>query len=633
MCGICGIIDYNKNASYVNEALIHKMCIELEHRGPDDEGIFVSEGDVRVGLGHRRLSIIDLSMAGHQPMFNEDKTISIVFNGEIYNYAELRIELEEKGHLFKSHTDTETLLHLYEEYGADECLKRLRGMFAFALWDSSKKTLFLARDRAGKKPLLYYHRNGIFCFASEFTAILASGVVEKDINYSGVDYYFTYGYIPAPFTIYRGVFKLPSAHMLILKDNNVFLKKYWEIDYSKKINISEHDAKDELMRLVKEAVEIRLHSDVPVGAFLSGGIDSSTVVALMSQLSASKVKTFSVGFDDKNYNELKYARKVAEAFGTEHHEFIVKPKALEILPLLTERYGEPYADSSCIPTFYVAHETKKFVTVALSGDGGDESFAGYERYYAMLIAELLQKMPTSFRRFMRLISRCLPDASDSKNTLRRIRRFFDAASLPFLHRYMRWIGIFNQELKSSVYSPGFTRKINFTASAKLTQRYLDGYTVSNALDCLLSADVHMYLPDDLLVKVDIASMANSLETRSPLLDQKVMEFAASLPAHYKLNKTTGKYILKKAAADLLPRDNIHRVKMGFGVPVGKWFRAELKDFLIDNLLSAPALKRGYFNPKTVKFMVKSHIDKTRDYTFQLWAMLMFELWHKRFIDN
>ncbi len=396
MCGICGIIDYT-GSDKVNAQAIQRMCVAMKHRGPDNEGTYINKNSPRVGLGHRRLSIIDLSSVGHQPMSNEAGSVYMIFNGEVYNFQDLRIELIKKGHIFKSNTDTETVIHLYEEYDED-CVKYLRGMFAFAIWDSEKQALFLARDRVGKKPLLYSHTNGVFSFASEFLALLESEQVKKQINYEAINCYLTFGYIPAPLTIYKEIFKLLPAHYLILKDNKITIKQYWQLDYSKKIDISEDEAAEEILRLLKEAVKIRLYSDVPLGAFLSGGIDSSTVVALMSQLSGKKVKTFSIGFEESDYNELKYARNIAKRFDTEHNEFIVKPKASEILPLLVERYGEPYADSSCIPTYYVSQQTRRYVTVALNGDGGDELFAGYERYQGMLLAEAFNRMPELFRK-------------------------------------------------------------------------------------------------------------------------------------------------------------------------------------------------------------------------------------------
>lgn len=631
MCGICGMISdgaYNIN----NRDTLNRMCVAMAHRGPDDQGIYLGKNNPSVGLGHRRLSIIDLSSAAHQPMANEDGTVWIVVNGEIYNYLDLRSELINKGHTFKSNTDTEIIVHLYEEYG-DDCVKHLRGMFALAIWDEKKKILFLARDRIGKKPLLYSYVNGVFCFASEFAALLESGVVKKEINQEAIDYYLTFGYIPAPLTIYRNVFKLLPAHKLILKDGEISLSQYWQLDYFPKINISEEEAKQEILRLLKEAVKLRLHSDVPLGAFLSGGIDSSTVVAMMSQLSNSKVKTFSIGFEDSDYSELKYARNIATRYRTEHYEFIVKPDALQILPLLVERYGEPYADSSCIPTYYVAKETKRFVTVALNGDGGDESFAGYERYYAMLIANLLGYLPGPGKVFLKKFSALLPDSIESKSKLRRLKRFTEAAFLPAYRRYARWVGIFNDSLKKEIYSAGFAKNLNSFDSVNLIRPFFDHNGPEAGLDAFLNTDVHTYLPDDLLVKVDILSMANALECRSPFLDHKLMEFAARLPVRYKLKGSIRKYILKKAVEnELVPKKNIYREKMGFGMPIGRWLRGENKDFLKETLLGGSFLKRGYFNPKAIKFLVEEHIQGRKDYSFNLWALLMLELWHQRFMD-
>lgn len=624
MCGICGIIDNNN----INEDLLHKMCAELKHRGPDDEGVFLNKGIPSVGLGHRRLSIIDLSSSGHQPMPNEDKTIWIVFNGEIYNYRELRSQLENKGHKFISHTDTETIIHLYEEYG-ENCVKYLRGMFAFVIWDKRSKTLLLARDRVGKKPLLYYHQDNKFCFASEFGALLATNLINKEINLEAIDYYLTFGYIPAPLSIYKNVFKLPPAHILLLKDNNLTLRKYWELDYSSKIKISEQEAAEEILKLLKEAVKIRLYSDVPLGAFLSGGIDSSTIVGLMSQLSSNKVKTFSIGFEEKDYSELEYARNIAQRFDTDHHEFIVKPKALEILPLLVQRYGEPYADSSCIPTYYVSQQTRQYVTVALNGDGGDESFAGYERYQAMLIAN---RIPNMIKVIASAFAAALPDSINSKNRLRRIKRFINGANLSIPERYVKWAGIFNENLKSDIYTGTFIKSLSSENPIKFIETFLNNPGNLKLLDALLQTDINTYLPGDLLVKVDITSMANSLEARSPFLDHKLMEFAAKLPVEYKIKKYTKKYILKKTIKDLIPKKNIHRRKMGFGVPVGEWLRDGLKGFLCETLLSGRSLQRGYFKPEAIKEIVHLHIEKKKDYTFGLWALLMLELWHQRFID-
>lgn len=630
MCGICGIINTGENAG-PDEALVRRMCKAISHRGPDDEGVYAEKSGISAVLGHRRLSIIDLSQAGHQPMSNEDATIWLVLNGEIYNYKELRDELKNKGHIFKSNTDTETVIHLYEEYGKD-CVKLLRGMFAFAIWDKKKQSLILARDRVGKKPLLYYHGNGKLIFASEFSGLLESGYVKKEIDHEAIHYYLTFGYIPAPLTIYKGVRKLLPAHTLVFENNELKIDRYWSLDYSSKLEIGESEAARRTIELLTEAVKIRLNSDVPLGAFLSGGIDSSVVVALMSRLSDRKVKTFSIGFNEAGYSELEYARNIAKKYNTEHNEFIVKPNAIEVLPLLVERYGEPYADSSCIPSYYVSLETKRYVTVALNGDGGDESFAGYERYQGMLMSDAYQNIPAMLRSGIRSLGGLLPDSINAKNRLRNIKRFLLAADLPTMHRYLRWIGVFDTNSKGSLYSDDFKNRVSGKDPAIFLEPHFETSRKLNMVDRALSADTNMYLPNDLLVKMDIASMANSLEARSPFLDHKVMEFAASLPAGYKIKNYVKKYILKKAIKGLVPDENVYRRKMGFGIPVGEWFRKEMKGFLCETVLSKAAAARNYFNIDAVKEMADNHIERRADHTYQLWALLMLELWHKRFID-
>lgn len=607
------------------------MLEAMAHRGPDDEGIYTAAG---VCLGHRRLSIIDLSSAGHQPLANEDKTIWVILNGEIYNYKDLRLELDKKGHVFTSHSDTEVIVHLYEEEGED-CVKSLAGMFAFAIWDVKKKLLLLARDRIGKKPLLYSYINENFCFASEFSGLLKSNLIKRELNPEALDYYLTFGYIPAPLTIYKNVFKLLPAHILIFKDGQMRIEKYWQLDYENKIDISEKDAQEQVLRLLLDAVRIRLYSDVPLGAFLSGGIDSSVIVGLMSEISRQRIKTFSIGFDESDYNELRFARNIAKHFTTEHHEFIVKPKALEILPMLVEHYGEPYADPSCIPTYYLSKMCKQYVTVALNGDGGDESFAGYERYQAMVFSERLNRLPRILKNGLSLISRkSIPQSLDGKKFFSKMRRFFDAIALPIDKRYMRWIGVIDDELKKKVYSEDLLNLTkNFSTSKFFKQHLYNNSKKSGLVDRLINLDTATYLPNDLLVKVDIASMANALEVRSPFLDHRLMEFVASLPSGFKLKGFAQKYILKKVAAKVIPHRNIHRSKQGFGVPVGMWFRHELREFLCDNLFSQEFLKYGYFSPGFIKEMVNQHVSNRKNYTFQLWTLLMFKLWHDRFLKN
>jgi asparagine synthase (glutamine-hydrolysing) len=633
MCGICGIIDYTIN-SHIEEDTIRRMSAQMQHRGPDDEGVYIiKNGRLSVGLGHRRLSIIDLSSAAHQPMSNEDGSLWLVLNGEIYNYQVLRKDLKDRGHRFRSNTDAEVVLHLYE-YFAESCVSYLRGMFAFAIWDDKEKKLMLARDRVGKKPLFYININGKFCFASELLPLVESDFVKKEINFESLHYYLSFGYIPAPFTIYKNIFKLLPAHVLILKDGKVKTQCYWALNYNKKLKISLPEAEEELIRHIEKAVKIRLYSDVPIGAFLSGGIDSSTVVALMSKLHNAKVKTFSIGFDEEDYNELKHARRVAKLFNTDHHEFIVKPDALEVLPELVKHYGEPYADSSAIPTYYVSKKTREFVTVALNGDGGDESFAGYERYQAMYLAQMYNKLPNLLRDSITyILLKFLPDSINPKNKYRRLRRFLENASKPFYPRYLRWVCMLSETEKHKIYNDNFSKIVQQYDPSWWLRDYPNLTANMQLLDQLLLTDIKTNLANDLCVKMDIASMANSLETRSPLLDQELMEFSASLPSNFKMRRFNKKYIFKRVVSRLIPAANIYRKKMGFGVPIGHWMRNELKNYVKGVLLSKKALSRGYFNQEALKEYVLEHTEAKKDHTFGLWTLLMLELWQRRFIDN
>lgn len=627
MCGICGIIDTAK--APIDKARVTAMARAMAHRGPDDEGIYSAAG---VCLGHRRLSIIDLSSAGHQPLSNEDKAIWAVLNGEIYNYKELRGELQKKGHTFHSNSDTEVLVHLYEAQGK-ECVKSILGMYAFAVWDSKRQSLLLARDRIGKKPLLYSYRDGKLCFASEFRALLESNLVEKKINLQALDYYFTFGYIPAPLTIYANVFKLLPGHILCLEKQQLKTERYWQLDFTKKLDICEKEAKEEISRLLTEAVRARLYSDVPLGVFLSGGIDSSLVVGMMAKLCNQKIRTFSIGFDEAEYDELKYARSIARHFDTDHKEFIVRPKALDVLPALVEHYGEPYADPSCIPTYYLAQMSKQYVSVVLNGDGGDELFAGYDRYQAMLYSSFFDNIPLFLRKKIHHIAMSIiPETRAQQSGMRKIKRFFNAIGLPPHKRYMQWIGVFDDELKESVYSPDFLKSAANNPSDALFKSALND-TSMHVIDRLLKLDTMTYLPDDLLVKVDIATMSHGLEARSPLLDHRLMEFVAALPVSFKLRGATKKYILKKVAKQFIPWENIYRPKKGFGVPIGEWFRGELKGILLDNVLDRHFLKIGYFNKKALQGIVTQHMSEKENHSFQLWTLLMFSLWYRKFIGS
>jgi asparagine synthase (glutamine-hydrolysing) len=627
VCGIAGIVNHNNQA--VDRDVLAQMCEAIRHRGPDEEGSYVKD---RVGLTMRRLAIIDLK-GGQQPIHNADRTAWIVFNGEIYNYRELREKLEKRGHTFYTNSDTEAIVLAYEEYGAD-CPVHLRGMFAFAIWDERTEELFLARDRVGKKPLLYSIVNGQLVFGSEFSALLKHPSVSREIAPEAIHYYLTFMCVPAPLTAYRGIRKLEPGHSLrYTRDGEIKIERYWQPEFSPKLKISEEEAGERAVELLREAVRVRLMSEVPLGAFLSGGVDSSAVVALMSEAGSSPVKTFSIGFEEQDFSELHHARRVAEHVGADHHEFIVRPDAMEVLPLLVEHYGEPYADSSAIPTYYVSRETRRHVTVALNGDGGDECFAGYTRYAAMRLAERYRKLPGVMREgVIKQIVNLFPTSELRRSRVRNLKRFLQSASLPPVERYLRWMSVLDRAAKDELYTDSFRMETAAFDPAGWLSPWFAQANGAGVVDAALLTDTMTYLPNDLLVKVDIASMAVSLEARSPFLDHHVIEFAASLPEKYKLRGLTTKYLLKRVLKKLVPVENLTRPKMGFGVPIGHWFRDRMKKFLGEALLSERALKRGYFKAEEVKRMFDLHTRGERDYSHQLWTLLMLELWFQRFID-
>jgi asparagine synthase (glutamine-hydrolysing) len=627
MCGIVGMVNLDGRAA--DSALLGRMNEAIHHRGPDEEGSYLKGP---VGLAMRRLAIIDLK-GGQQPISDEDGTAFIVYNGEVYNFREVKRELEARGHRFHTDCDTEVVLHAYLEYGAD-APRHLRGMFAFAIWDERKQELFLARDRVGKKPLLYSKTADTFVFGSEFSALLLHPSVGREVDRRAIHDYLSFMCVPAPLTAYRDIRKLEPGHTLTLtRGGELKIARYWEPDFSKKLDVSEEEAGERALELLRDAVRVRLMSEVPLGAFLSGGVDSSAVVALMAEASSTPVKTFSIGFDEQDFSELHHARRVAEFVGAEHHEFVVRPDAMEVLPKLVEHYGEPYADSSAIPTYYVARETRRHVTVALNGDGGDECFAGYERYTAMRLSERYRRLPGVLReRIIRQAVELLPISESRPSNARKVRRFLRAASLPPVERYLRWVSVINPEDKDGLYSDDFRESVAGRDVSEQLRPWFARANGAGVVDAALLADTMTYLPNDLLVKVDIASMAVSLEARSPFLDHHVIEFAASLPERLKLRGLTTKYILKKTLARLLPAQNLSRSKMGFGVPVGHWFRGQMQGFLRENLLSERASRRGLFRPEVVRRMVELHTRGERDHTHQLWTLLMLELWFQRFVD-
>lgn len=633
MCGICGKLNYNP-AKPADAPLLRQMCSVLVHRGPDDEGVYI-QGPI--GLGHRRLSIIDLSTAGHQPMSNEDESVWIVFNGEIYNFYELRDDLEKKGYRFRSRTDTEVLLHLYETEGVD-CLQKLRGMFAFAIWDARKRWLFLARDRLGKKPLFYRSGPDSFIFASEIKAILQDPEVGREVDPIAIHHYLTYQYVPSPFCAFKGLRKLPPAHYLLCQDGKVMVQRYWKLAYLPKFPTAtaqqQRELEQELLDRFEEAVRLRLISDVPLGAFLSGGVDSSAVVAFMSRLMSQPVKTFSIGFDEQVYNELPYARIVAERFKTDHTEFMVKPNAVEILPKLVWYYNEPYADSSAIPTYYVSKLAREHVTVILNGDAGDENFAGYGRYVANEYAQRHYRMlPFVRTRAFQSVLGKIPHGRNPNSFLWRLKRFLQESSKSPELRNLGWLCHFDNEKKEQLYSEDFKTKINGVDSQDLLLEKYREAEADNFIDSTLYADVMMYLPDDLLVKVDIASMANSLEARSPFLDHIFMEFVAKIPAELKLRGKMTKVILKRALQDILPAQILKRSKMGFAVPIDYWLRNELKPMAYDLLLGQRHLERGYFEKNFIEKMLHEHCSGQWNWHYHIWNLLMLELWHRTFIDQ
>jgi asparagine synthase (glutamine-hydrolysing) len=623
MCGIAGIV--RADGAPVDRQLLERMNEAIRHRGPDDDGFYFGDG---VGLAMRRLAIIDVA-TGQQPIHSRDRTKWLVFNGEIYNYLELRQQLEKLGHDFYTKSDTEAVIAAYEQYGTD-CVKHLRGMFAFAIWDESDKSLFLARDRVGKKPLLYAQTPGQLLFASEFSALVQHPDVSRDVDYEAIHHYLSFISVPAPLTAYRSIRKLEPGHWLLWRNGEIKTERYWQLDFSNKLSLAEEEIGEQAIELLREAVRIRLMSEVPLGAFLSGGIDSSAVVALMAEESSTAVKTFSIGFEEQDFSELHHARRVARHIGADHHEFVVRPDAMEILPMLVEHYGEPFADSSAIPSYYVSRETRRYVTVALNGDGGDECFAGYERYAAMKLAQTYAALPG--KSLVTSVAAALPEMKSRANPIRKVQRFVAAASLPPLERYLRWMSAFDEQAKRNLYSESFKAETARFSTASILAPWFAKVNGSGIVDAALLTDTMTYLPNDLLVKMDIASMSVSLEARSPFLDHKLMEFAASIPEKMKLRRLTTKLLLKRVLKKIVPEENLTRRKMGFGVPIGHWFRGQMQPFLRETLLSEKGVNRGLFNSKRVRGIIEEHVNHKSDHSHRLWTLLMLELWFQRFID-
>src|SRR5262245_27607485 len=624
MCGIVGISGPELMENAAAHELITRMLSVIEHRGPDDEGRYSEPG---VAMGMRRLAIIDLA-TGRQPISNEDGSIWIVFNGEIYNYRELRELLLARGHKLRTRTDTETIAHLYEDEG-ERCVERLRGMFAFAIWDRRERRLFLARDRVGKKPLHYALARRTLIFGSEIKSLLQHPGVKREVNLQAVSDFLSFGYVPDPATAFTGVCKLPPGHTLTFKDGLINTRRYWDFDYSCKPSgrgpgLREEDYVERLREMIAESVRVRLESEVPLGAFLSGGIDSSLVVAMMAR--EMKVKTFSIGFSDAGFDELRYARIAARHFGADHHEFVVTPDVCRLVEEIVWHHDEPFADVSSVPTYVVSKMARQHVTVALSGDGGDEVFAGYERYVVDRRRRRYERIPDFLRRALLRAGQAMPQGAYGKRFLRNI-------ALEPAARYVDSVTYFDRDSQLNLFSDDARRALAGYDPARRFERTFAASVARSRLERLLYLDSKTYLPGDILVKVDRMSMANSLEMRAPLLDHRLIEFAQTIPASLKLRGMETKYILKRAAAGLIPEEIINRPKQGFDVPIRRWSNRELREMLDDTLNDRRLRERGDFNHRAVLAILDEHRRGVRDNSRQLWGLLTLELWRRAFIDR
>ncbi len=626
MCGIAGIINHPERETA--SGIVERMTTALTHRGPDEYGFYVNE---QVALGHRRLSIIDLDNGG-QPLANEDGSVHIVFNGEIYNHIGLRTDLEQRGHVFRTRCDTEAIIHLYEEYGIAS-IDMLDGMFAFAIYDANKGQVLLARDRLGQKPLLYFRTlAGQLVFGSEFSSLKAHPEMPREYDLQALHDYLSFQYVPSPRTIYQQVYKLPPAHCLQfdIASAAIRVEPYWQLDFSKKTTLSFADATVQLRELLTESVQRRLMADVPLGAFLSGGVDSAIITGIMSKLCGQGVKTFTIGFNETQYDERQYAIAATEAINRHgqapllHHEKVVDAGDFDILTALVKHYGEPYSDASMLPTFLLCQFARESVTVALSGDGADELFAGYERYLVMKYTGYCDMMPPMLRRLLFGVpAALLPDAGE-RTRLGRLRRILRTCASNPSRRYLDVINRFSEEMKRSVYGEALTTQA-LNASYDALDAFNEQCSSSHRVEKYAELDIHTYLPGDILTKVDIASMACSLEVRNPFLDHHVAEFAASLPFSYKQSGASRKHILKAAFGDLLPPTILNRKKRGFGVPIAAWLRCQWRDKMTELLLDGHGVTKGFFSRAALQNMIDAHVSGKTDYSYPLWSILVFEL--------
>jgi asparagine synthase (glutamine-hydrolysing) len=626
MCGICGIV-ISETDRRVDESILQKMTQAITHRGPDDDGFYMGG---QVGLGMRRLSIIDL-VTGDQPVSNEDGSIWIVFNGEIYNYKDLSAEFTSKGHNFATQCDTETIVHAYEEYGVP-CQAYFNGMFAFALWDQSNKRLLLARDHIGIKPLYYWLGEGSLIFGSELKSIILHPFVQREVDLDALDQFLTLEYIPTPRTIFKNIYKLPAGHRLIFQNGQVSVEKYWDIpDIETPEN--EEDVQEMLLELIDDAVKMQLMSDVPLGAFLSGGIDSSSVVAAMSRSSSNPVKTFSIGFDDATYNELPYARAVAKRYGTEHTEEILDPDIVDLVEKLVPHLDEPFGDFSIFPTYLVSEVARRNVKVILSGDGGDEIFGGYDTYVAEAMDRYYRLLPGGVRQNLLpgLIAR-IPPRPEKKGAINKTKRFIEGAALPSSLQHTRWMMFITDSDRDLLFQPDVRDSLNGHSTPDLFEQYFKEKSHWEPLAQQQYVDIKTYLVDDILTKVDRMSMAVSLEARVPLLDFRIVELAVNLPARMKITQGDTKRIFKKAMAKRLPVDVLQKPKQGFSIPIKHWLRDSLKPMMTDLLSQQRIRQRGYFNEDCISGWVDEHLNGLQNHSHKLWALMVFEIWNQQFMD-
>ena len=631
MCGIAGIFD-RQGKNDINPNILERMNQVQIHRGPDDGGFFIQKG---IGLAHRRLSIIDIS-TGQQPLFSQDKSVVIVFNGEIYNFREIRESLVQRGYKFRTHSDTEVIVCAWQEWG-EKCVEQLRGMFAFAIWDIKKQSLFIARDRMGIKPLYYtWLANGQFIFGSELKVLMAHPEFKKELDFYATEEYFALGYIPEPRTIYKNVFKLPPGYSLIIKPgmSSEKLTQYWDIPFKPLPAMDDREVAEELIRRLKEAVDIRMVSEVPLGAFLSGGVDSSAVVAMMAGLQNDPVNTCAIGFDVKEFNESQYAAQVAEQYQTNHHLDMVDAEDFSLIDKLANLYDEPYADSSAMPTYRVCQLARKQVTVALSGDGGDESFAGYRRYRWHMNEERLRRLfPSSIRPGLFGFLGSVYPKADWAPKIFRAKTTFQALARDPIEGYFHNFSILTDQLRSSIYSQKFQNELQGYNAIEVFRRHAENSPTDDPLSLIQYIDMKTYLVGDILTKVDRASMAHSLEVRVPILDHEFIEWSSGLPANIKLKGQEGKHIFKKALQPYLSKDILYRKKMGFAVPLEKWFRGPLKQRVKNALEGELMSDCGLFNQQTIHTMVEQHQSGLRDHSAAIWSLLMYEAFLRQVHNN